>query len=467
MIKKDIPSWMIILQCACFSLLYAIWALPETILMRHTFLILGALIGFYEIFHHRKLFFQKNSIPAWLLGSLFLWATLHLIFFSQNFMAQQVEFEGTWKRSALAAIFATGFGVALVNRRLDFKIVRLIWVIFYIGLLAPSIIYLVKFLLTDLAASDGWLIPAYWRVNPKEGPFYLHKASYVCFCLPVLAVSLGQIYRNSRLDRLVNWENIIYLLTIPLVLFVFYSENIKNGMAYGLVLILFFSSLIFIKGVGKNITVKLTITILIILISGIFFNLHFRENNSWKIFAADFKVAIQTDKYSEWRYGGGHGFPNNEFGEKVSVTNYERIAWGKVGLELILKNPLGYGLIEASFGNVAVATWADSINLKQTHSGWIDLGLGLGIPGLIIIIGSLILAIYQLLKLNIEDINNLCIFKLAVCCTLFTMLLLWCTTEASQKVLFELLILWIALGSGLSLIEHKPSTKVQFNEYKL
>lgn len=459
MLKKDIPLWMIVLQCACFSLLYAIWALPETILMRHIFLILGTLIGLYEIFHYRKLFFQKNSIPSWLLGALFLWATLHLIFFSQNFFSQRVEFEGTWKRTALAAIFALGFGVALVNRKLDFKIAKLLWVIFYLGLLAPSIIYLVKFLLTDLAASDGWLIPAYWRVDPKEGPFYLHKASYVCFCLPVLAVSLGQIYRNSRLDRLVNWENIIYLLTIPLVLFVFYSENIKNGMAYGLVLILFFSSLIFIKGVKKNVIVKLTIVALIVLLSGIFFNLHFRENSSWKIFAADFKVAIQTDKYPEWRYGGGHGFPNNEFGEKVSVTNYERIAWGKVGLGLILKNPLGYGLIEASFGNLAVATWNDSINLKQTHSGWIDLGLGLGLPGLLIIISSLILVIYQLIKLNSGDINNSYIFNLAVCCILLAMLLLWCTTEASQKILFDTLIFWITFGSGLSMIDDKLITK--------
>ena len=144
-----IPVWMIWVQCICFSALYAIWALPETILIRHICLIVGALIGLYEVYQYRRRFFQRRAIPAWLLLGLFAWMTFHLIFLSNDFALQYQEYTTIWKRTALGALFAIGWGLALANTKLSPKVARSLWVLvltclvlsdqFHLETLAPVI----------------------------------------------------------------------------------------------------------------------------------------------------------------------------------------------------------------------------------------------------------------------------------------------------------------------------------------
>lgn len=448
MSDKHFPLCLLWLQCICFSLLYAIWILPETILIRHCCLIIGALIGLIEIYYYRKSFFHRHSIFVWILFSIFIWATIHLLFLGQDFQEQLREFYGTWKRTALAALFALGFGLALINSCFSHKKAILFWWLMYFGLLAPSIIYLIKFFLTKIFIFYDLNISSYWLIEPRDGPYYLQKANYVCFCIPIFSIALGQIYKNIQKNLLVSWSSIAYLATLILVMFIFYTENIKNGMAYSFILVIIFLVAILRKGV-INQPQKLIFLLFILLISSYYSYQHIQSNKSWKNFLADFRVAVQTDKYVEWRYGGGHGFPYNELGEKVSVTNYERISWAKKGFDLLLENPFGYGLIEASFGRLAKSAWPDSTNLMQTHSGWVDLALALGFPGLVIIIGPMVLIIINLLNVDGRSNEGIQKIKFAAFWALLSLALLWCTTEASQKNLFDQLIFWIAFGSGL------------------
>lgn len=138
----------------------------------------------------------------------------------------------------------------------------------------------------------------------------------------------------------------------------------------------------------------------------------------------------------------------------VSVTNYERMAWAKEGIKLAIQNPLGYGLIERSFGHLAKLNWPDS-KLHQSHSGWIDLTLGLGIPGILLILSSLLLLLHHIFKSAGQQgggtIATQSIYPAMAWCAIFSLLIIWCTTEISQKVYFDDLIFWLALASGLSL----------------
>jgi len=183
-----------------------------------------------------------------------------------------------------------------------------------------------------------------------------------------------------------------------------------------------------------------------------------QQNDSWRTLSADAKIARDTQTYPQWKYNGAQGYPNNEFGTMVSITNYERLAWGKEGIKLIIQNPFGYGLIERSFGHLAKINWPDS-NLHQSHSGWIDLTLGLGIPGFLLIFTVLLSLLYQLAKLaNSADIvaNP---YPLVVWWVLFSLLIMWCTTEISQKVYFDDLIFWLSLGSGVCLVRPNQQMK--------
>lgn len=438
-----------------FSVLYAVWALPETILVRHICLIAGALIGLYEIFHFRAILFGKlNSatIPVWMLVGLFAWASFHLFFLSNNFPLQMEEYSSIWKRTALGAIFAIGLGLALGG--CDSQKQRAYWRLFYLGLLTPTLIYVLKYSLTHYGVLWGVNPPAYLKLHYGSHPFYLPKTAYVCFCLPALAAALGGLRQNIRNHVWLSPLNFSYALTIPAVLFVFYGENIKNGVVYGGFLILVFAGQLLLADFKRHWVRKAILTLAIAISGSVFVVNHVQKNESWRTLAADARVAVDINRYEQWRFNGQKGYPDNELGKMVSATNYERIAWGKVGVILLSQNPLGYGLIERSFGRLSKQAWPDS-SLHQSHSGWLDLALGIGIPGMVLLLGGLLLNMYQLRRIAESGSGGMhsptpgVPWPTACWWILLASLVMWFTTEISQKVFFDSLIFWVALASGL------------------
>jgi hypothetical protein len=334
-----VPNWILWIQGICFSILYAIWVLPETILIRHICLITGALLSLWVIYQYRHCFFQRSAIPVWLIVALFAWATFHLFFLANDFAAQYEEFATIWKRTALGVIFALGFGIALINNTLTNHQQGRLWSLIYLGLLAPTLIYIIKFTLTHKAAQWGMVVPAYWFLYPESAPFYLPKTAYVCFCVPSLGIALGQLAVNIQRHHSYKLANLFYLLTIPAVLFVFYGENIKNGVIHGSVLIAIFLGALLFSNFRQHWVPKLLVLSFVLGISIILVGGSIRANDSWRTFVADSKVVRDTQTYQHWKYNGSQGYPNNELGTTVSVTNYERMAWGKEGIKLIFQNP--------------------------------------------------------------------------------------------------------------------------------
>ena len=324
------------------------------------------------------------------------------------------------------------------------------------GLLAPTLIYLIKALLTLYGPRWGIVTPQAIQMYVGTNSIYVAKTAYVAFCLPVFAVALGSLLRNIESHRWVSWSNLAYLATLPAVFAVFYAENIKNGVAYGLALALVFL-LLMVASLFKGRWVPKVLLSMILLIASIFFlNIHLEQNDSWKTFGADAKVALNTSQYQQWKFNGEKGYPNNEWGTVTSVTNYERIAWAKEGIRLIVQNPLGYGLVERSFGRLGKIAWPDS-KLHQSHSGWIDLTLGIGVPGVALILGAILVLLLQLSSIN----PVFGVFPWVKACQwgLFCLVLMWCTTEISQKVYLDSLIFWIALAAGINLksLEQEPN----------
>ena len=307
-----------------------------------------------------------------------------------------------------------------------------------------------KYVLTNYGVQKGWTVPDNWKLYYGSLPFYIPKTAYVCFCLPTLGIALGQLARNIHQHQSFKWANLVYLAAIPAVLFVFYGENIKNGVVYSAALLVLFFGFLLFHNFHRHWAIKLLVLGVVLVIGVLFVANSIQTNDSWRTFSADAKIARETQTYQQWKYNGEKGYPNNELGTMVSVTNYERMAWAKEGIKLAIQNPLGFGLIERSFGHLAKINWPDS-KLHQSHSGWIDLALGLGAPGIALILISLLILLYQLGRpeKNIPTISNP--DATMVWWALFSTLIMWCTTEISQKVYFDALILWLTLGAGVSL----------------
>jgi hypothetical protein len=173
-------------------------------------------------------------------------------------------------------------------------------------------------------------------------------------------------------------------------------------------------------------------------------------------FVVDAKVALDGEKYPQWKYDGTQGYPINELGRLVNTSNYERVSWFVHGIELIPRYPQGYGLLQSSFGHLIKIDYSDS-KLHQSHSGWLDLTLGIGVPGIALILGALVITMRNCSRLQIpsvipsDDVLNKNAYLSLAWWALLGLGLIWCTTEISQKVNIEVLLFWIALGTGVSI----------------
>ena len=338
-----------------------------------------------------------------------------------------------------------GFGLTLAS--LGSKKASSLLPFIYLGMISPALIYLVKYCLTHFGVDIGVRVPDYLKLYYDYGPLYVHKIAYVAFCTPTFAVALGLLLNNLRHHNLFSLANVVYVATIALILFVFNTFNIKNGMVYAFVLGTIFFITLITSTLKKHAFKKLLLASFVLGLMGIALTDHLHKNPSWGTLTADARVAWDTETYEHWKYGGSKGYPSNSLGQIVSITNYERIAWAKEGAGLIVTNPWGYGLVEESFRHLAKLRWPDS-KLLQSHSGWIDLTLGIGLPGILLLLSSLLLTMANLRALSRSKIGLFFAGGRIIWWILLALALIWCTTEISQKVYLDLLLFWLAMGSG-------------------
>ena len=447
-----IPVWLIWFQCVAFVTLYSVWILPEVVGIRNTALVAGAVSSLFVIYQFKYLLFTKRALPIWLILCLFAWATLHLFFIGQDFNAQWNEYVRIWRYSAIGFVFALGLGLSLAHSEK-----KNFWYAIYWGLCIPAFIYLVKYLLTRYGSNFGLMVPSSLQIYQSSAPFYVPKSDYIPFCLPVLAISLGEIkhiFQSKGVSGLVNFKRIsVYLLVIFGTLFLFYAQSMKNGFLYALLCAIVFAVLILFENSYRTVKQRMIFAFLGIAIATTVMYVHVHQNATWKALIADAKIAVQLEKYDQWKYNREKGFPKNEFGQEVSETSYQRIAWGMVGTKLSVENPLGYGLIEDSFSKLAKQRWPETMDLSHSHSGWLDLALGIGIPGLALILGAILLLMKQsaVVKYPWGDF---------VFWSLLSILFLWVTTESAQTTTFAALIFWIGLCAGLT---QDPTHKMRSN----
>jgi hypothetical protein len=183
---------------------------------------------------------------------------------------------------------------------------------------------------------------------------------------------------------------------------------------------------------------------------------HVKTNPVWENLFGDIEVARHTDEIQVWKYFSLEKLEplKNRSGNTVIDTTYLRTAWLIEGLKLVPNYPLGYGLVQDSFKYIGQKEWPDS-KLSHTHSGWLDILLGLGIPGFVLILIALIACI----KKGIESDN---FYAKSAIWVLPTISLAFLSSELSEKISFEVLIFYIAFYAGSSLpCRVKPSAELR------
>jgi hypothetical protein len=444
-----------------FALLWAIWIQPHTTALRHILLTIGSLLGLYVMAKNKDLLISKSAVPIYLILALFAWITFHLFFLSSKYELQLEEYQTIWKRILWGFPFAVGLGIVLGQtfKKKDFsdkdlRFEKMLQWIFVIGITAPTCIYLIRFGLMILAARLGWSLPDFAMILSPPSSWHIPKMAYVFFCLPALALACGQIIQLMNKPSQNFYLSMgIYSVIIVAVFAVFYLVNAKNGFAYAGILV--FAMLIKIRfdkrsqlNLRKYLIIASAVLAIIFLLAQ-----HVQKNDSWKTLLADIKVAQRINDFDAWKDYGVRGYPVNETGKEVSGGNYLRAAWATVALELIAEKPLGYGLIFKSFGTIALEKWPES-TLDTSHSAWLDITLGIGIPGVAIIFLSGLLVL-----LNVQRVTP-SFWRSAAFWLLISISLLMVTTEVARKGYIEALIYLVLWTAGLGLQENKRERRV-------
>jgi len=438
-----------------FLFMWATWGLPHTITFHYVLLSLGSLLGLYVIGRNLQVFRHKTSLPIYLLGLLIVVATLRFLLWCNSCELQWIEYSGIWKRIIWGAPFAIGLGIAMrhedsvqkvkLKRSIIYSGGKFNWILLYVGFSLPTLIYLLRVTLTHISIQlDLELTPAALILYPPSS-WYIPKTTYVFFCLPFLAICCSQIACLTTQGHKFNKLILLHLSGVACVLLTFFLEGIKNGLVYSGVLLLGMALVIILHSIKQFGARRHSLITLILLLCVGIASFYISKSSHWNNFYSDVQFAvINLEKNEAWKNIDGKPYPKNHLGIQVVDSNYERTSWGLAALKLLKEYPLGYGLIHGSFGEIAAKKWPGA-KLSQSHSGWLDLLLGIGFPGVILLLVAAILAAKNTQRQIASDKKNFAFWAL------FSFALMMITTELSQRIFFEALIFYILWLSSLGL----------------
>ncbi|MBU3635524.1 hypothetical protein ICN35_08635 [Polynucleobacter sp. es-GGE-1] len=432
--KYSLLNWLEFSLIILSSVLLGIWAAANTIALRNILLVLGALLSiayFYQLHRQDQLkqyFSVRNSIPLCCIVGLFLWVLAHCFLFPTDYVAQIDELKSTWLRSALAAVVGVATGIAIARNP-----AKIYWL--WIGMILCFVYLLGQYLI------DVWYMQKLFTERYMQYIF-VGKVNGVLIgsilVSTILGTSISLVYKHSKYKIALG---VIGIFAIALVLFSYiYILETRNGFLVVIIMIAVwcifeFRKITQEKKQSKNFLFKKILAISLVAIVAIFALVkHIERTPQWLNLAEDILISTKVDKYSAWQHAEDAGPPVSESGRIVSANTYTRIAWFTVGLKLLPEvDYWGHGVLNLPFQRVLDHSRYRGAIVKSTHCGWLDLYFSLGVPGILLMIGALLIIFFE----NLRHLSGLIMLTLSL-------LLLFFVSEVSRQHCIEILFYFIA-----------------------
>jgi hypothetical protein len=479
--QSFLPSWQKFLQYTLIffsSVLVCIWAMQHTIALRNGLLALGTIAGaayFYLFFKSSKDRISfKNFIPLTMLGLVFVWVLIHYFFLVEDSVVQYQELRSTWLRCLLATIMGFATGLAISKKP---SLMQCLWLGLFVATVAVYMQY----------------IPRAWHAKNLFQPDYFNyifygKHNFVMVGTVLIAGIVGGMgdqlgrrlsppvsHQTSELRQSKQLQKMLkaigYLLffigqlcAIAAVLFAFvFMFDTRNGIGLAVILLLIAVAFVFLPIlIGRSVTVSnsgnqiknrwigktasLVLLLTITFLTTYFVGRQMQVNQGWVNAIEDTKIAVQIDRYPHWQNPSIMGYPKTDSGRQVTINNYERVAWATAAARMMIDQPLGNGVLHYSFRRALEKYYpnifANPNFASASHSAWLELGLTLGLPGLLLLIGALLFLLKQFWGGSTP-------FSKTGFMLVSALLLLYIVAELIGQHGLESLFFWIALLSGL------------------
>lgn len=369
----------IILYILLFILI-PLWNIPHTIAGRY---ICEALMLILVISRKRdwSLFFSTNKI----LLIFFLYLFIQLIFFSKNYQLAFSNFRAEWMHFILFSIIGAGVGLILGKYESN-KILLFLGIAFSIPLYIHVALSIIK------GVSLGTIPWRYLGINQIHGDF-----GYPALEASILLSTFYLYEAKHRLNKILTAALIGICIASP-----FLAQS-RGGTGFVLlgILFVFITHCLFSREIKFNLT-KIIIQILVVILVplGVFKIGFLTDQDRWGgIFS---RIAIGLQGSPAATYCKGIDFLKQEMLNKGipitqetqlgldSVVNGDgaRMMAARSGFDLIRKHPMGLDQSKQAFQTAIIeeCQGAPKIFISHAHNGWIDTGLAIGAPGLLLLI---------------------------------------------------------------------------------
>lgn len=429
------------------SVLLGIWATRDTIALRNILLVLGSVLSLIYImleFRLHNLASQltwKNCLPLILIGLMFAWVVFHYFFLSRYPELQFDELKSTWLRSFLAVVLALGTGLAISRAP---KLINLLW----LGILVSFLVLFYQYIPIAIAKNSLFAPDHY-------GPSYIYLAKINGVLMGTILIAgltgtLIDVARsaNERKNAIILTSFYWFFGVFTAIYSYVYIFMARNGI--GLVALLFIAWLVI--GITCFIRIKLkkhTVptpkflfisTLVATFLFGWFGLQHIKSTPGWLSLVDDVYIAVQIEKYPNWRDPATLGYPIKLDGTLVAVNTYERAAWATAGATLFLpENPLGLGILNRPYPRLLHEKYGKEVGyIPSTHSAWIEFGLAFGYPGALLLLSVLVILI-------VRSLRKWFIFSATSLSISLSLLFMYTVGELSTAHAVELLFYWIGL----------------------
>ena len=351
------------------------WSLPDVPALRYWLLFLS-LLGVARVTSWQSLppVWRANRWVLGLLAAFTLWLVWQAVFISHQTLWALKELNGQW----LNALLALGLGVLLACSSHEKT------------LLSGATI--------TTALIGVWVLQAMIAVGQSVTHWWLHgellrglvpltggklEMSFILNML-LAALTVDVLFRACHARRFLQlpWKAVIGAAAISLTSL--YLAGARNG-AIGLLFLAVSASLLYSihrirhQGVRRGVLSGAMLLALVMSLAVI----SYQADKRWPAFMESTALGWDIDGQSAWRDIDHALLPVMKSGVAVDASAYTRVAFIHAGLRLIGELPLGVGYGRNAFVHALRETGSDA-HVGHAHSGWIDLGIGAGIPAVVL-----------------------------------------------------------------------------------
>lgn len=363
---SSLKHWLWFGWIACLVFVFPI---PGTIALRNLVLLIGVIALFWTGRHKLPTRVPELTPATWGLLALTVWIALHSVLIARDIAGALDQLRANWINQILiagiSAWAASQTRPETAARAIVFSLAaHMLWLLGNQASLALST-GTWPFKVTPFAQYDyhgtlnGFLLALLFaeRVAMLSGwksPLGLGRRSGWALLGLSIAADIALQSRNSTL------VNLLIAATAGLILLSIRKGSYRAGIA----------ALCIVAAIG-------TASII--------------SDSRWQGFRESASVGWSSPSMY-WLNTDPMQRPATPSGAALEESAYFRVAWARHAIDMIGEHPLGIGYGHDSYGRAIAAKYGIK-GWGSSHSGWLDFALGIGLPGLGLLIFSALLAI--------------------------------------------------------------------------